>query len=258
MAVSMKNGLLDSAVTAHGGLERWEDIESVRLEASITGGVWHLKGRPDVLKEVVITATTGQERLTMDFPGQDKRSIFEPGRIVMETAAGEMVEARDDPVAHFAGQSAETPWDDIDVAYFSGEALWTYLTAPFLFTYPGFNFSEEPEPWLEDGEEWRRLRVEFPDSVASHTREQTFYFGADGLLRRHDYTVDILGGTAGANYALDLRDVGGIIVPTKRRIYGYQGDHEVVRDPVLVAIDIGEIEFASRADARTGVSAVAG
>jgi hypothetical protein len=59
------------------------------------------------------------------------------------------------------------------------------------------------------------------------------------------YTVDILGGTAGANYALELREVDGIVVPTKRRIYGYQDDHQVVPDPVLVAIDIGEIAFGA-------------
>src|SRR5271166_88869 len=41
----------------------------------------------------------------------------------------------------------------------------------------------------------------------------------DGLLRRHDYTVDILGGATGLNYASDYRDVDGIIVPTKRRVY---------------------------------------
>jgi hypothetical protein len=245
MAISTKPALLDTAIEAHGGLERWREIRSVRLEAAITGAVWHLKGRPDVLKDVVVTATTGPERLVMDFPGQDKRSIFEPGRIAIETAAGELVEARDDPVAHFAVQTADTPWDDIDVAYFSGEALWTYLSTPFVFSRPGFGVREEPEPWHEDGEEWRRLRVTFPDDIASHSREQLFYFGPDGLLRRHDYTVDILGGTAGANYALELRNVDGVVVPTKRRIYGYQGDHEVVRDPVLVAIDIGEIAFSS-------------
>jgi hypothetical protein len=181
----------------------------------------------------------------MDFPGQDKRSIFEPNRVVIETVAGELLEARDDPVAHFVGHAAETPWDDIDVAYFSGEALWTYLTTPFLFHNPGFSVQEELEPWHEDGEEWRRLRVTFPDDVASHTREQQFYFGPDGLLRRHDYTVDVLGGTAGANYALELKEVDGIVVPTKRRIYGYQDDHQVVPDPVLVAIDIGEIAFGA-------------
>jgi len=68
--------------------------------------------------------------------------------------------------------------------------------------------------------------------------------GPAGLLRRHDYAVDILGGTTGANYALNNREVDGIVVPTRRRVYGYDGDHEVVREPVLVAIDMGEIAFS--------------
>jgi hypothetical protein len=243
MAISAKT-LLDAAIDAHGGRGRWREISSVRVQASITGAVWHLKGRPDVLKDVVITASTNREHLVMDFPGQDKRSIFEPNRIVIETAAGDLREDRENPVAHFASQTGDTPWDDIDVAYFSGEALWTYLMTPFLLAQPGFSVSEEPEPWHEDGEDWRRLRVAFPDEIASHTREQLFYFGPDGLLRRHDYAVDILGGTAGANYALDYRDVNGIIVPTTRRIYGCEADHEVVREPVLVAIDVGEMAFS--------------
>jgi hypothetical protein len=40
-------------------------------------------------------------------------------------------------------------------------------------------------------------------------------------MRRHDYTVDILGGASGANYASDYREFQGIQVPTKRRIYAY-------------------------------------
>jgi hypothetical protein len=244
MAISTTSDLLGTAMEAHGGLERWSEIGSVRAGASITGAVWHLKGRPDVLKDVIITADTRHERLVMDFPGQDRRSIFEPKRVVIETEGGDLLEARDDPIAHFAGQTAETRWDDVDVAYFSGEALWTYLMTPFLFSEPGFSVNEEPEPWSEDEEQWRRLRVAFPEGIASHTREQLFYFGPDGLLRRHDYAVDILGGTTGANYALENRQVDGIVVPTRRRVYGYEGNHEVVREPVLVAIDIGEIAFS--------------
>jgi hypothetical protein len=243
MTTTTATDLLANATAAHGGLERWNAITSVQAHASITGAVWHLKGRPDVLADVVITADTRRERLTMDFPGQDKRTIFTPERIVVETAAGELIEARDDPERHFAGQAADTRWDDIDVAYFSGEAVWTYLTVPFLFTCPGFA-SEEVEPWDEDGESWRRLKVTFPDDIASHTREQLFFFGPDGALRRHDYTVDILGGTAGANYALEHRTFDGIVVPTKRTIYGYQGDHEVVSDPVLVDVAFSDVTFS--------------
>jgi hypothetical protein len=35
--------------------------------------------------------------------------------------------------------------------------------------------------------------------------------------------------------------VGGIVFPTKRRIYAYEGDYQPVMEPLLVAIDMGEI-----------------
>jgi hypothetical protein len=232
--------LLDLAVKAQGGLERWNKVKSVKVPASITGGIWYVKGKPDCLKNVVMTCETRVERLVTDFPGQDKRTIFEPKRIVMEKADGTLVEARDDPEKSFAGHTRETPWDDIHVAYFSGEALWTYLTTPFLYTYAGFD-SEEIASIEVEGETWRRLKVSFPESVKSHTREQISCFGPDGLLRRHDYTVDVLGGATGLNYATDYRNVDGIVFPTKRRVYAYEGDYQVVKEPLLVAIDMGEI-----------------
>jgi hypothetical protein len=92
------------------------------------------------------TAETRNERLPVDFPGQNKRAVFEPSRIVVETVYGIVIEARDNPEESFEGQRRETLWDDIHVAY----------------------------------------------------------------------TVDILGGATGPNYASSYRDVDGIIAPTKR------------------------------------------
>jgi hypothetical protein len=232
--------LLDLAVKAHGGLGRWNKVKAIKVAASITGGIWWVKGKKDYLKNVVLTVETKKECLTVDFPGQDKRSIFEPNCIVSEKLDGTLIEARDNPEKSFEGHQRETPWDDIHVAYFVGEALWTYLNTPFLYTHDGFTTEEIPSIEVE-GETWRRLKVTFPDDVKSHTREQISCFGPDGLLRRHDYTVDILGGATGLNYASDYRDVDGIIVPTKRRVYAYEGDYQLVREPLLVAIDMGEI-----------------
>jgi hypothetical protein len=234
------NDLLSLAVKAHGGLERWSKIASVKVAASITGAIWFVKSKGDTLKNVVMTIETKTERLTTDFPGQDKRSIFEPARIEIQKTNGTPIDSRNDPEKSFEGQQRETPWDDIHVAYFAGEALWTYLNTPFLYTHEGFS-TEEITPIKVDGETWRRLQVTFPDSVKSHTRQQISCFGPDGLLRRHDYTVDILGGATGLNYASEYRDVDGIIVPTKRRIYAYEGDYQLVKEPLLVAIDMGEI-----------------
>ena len=237
------NELLNLAVKAHGGLERWNKVKSVKVAASITGAIWFVKSKGDVLKNVVMTVDTKAERLVTDFPGQDKRSIFEPNRIVVEKADGTLIESRDNPEKSFQGHQRETPWDDIHVAYFCGEALWTYLNTPFLYTNEGFKTDEIPSIQV-DGETWRRLQVTFPDNVKSHTCVQISCFGPDGLLRRHDYTVDILGGATGLNYASVYRDVDGIIVPTKRRIYAYEGDYQLVKEPLLVSIDMGEIALA--------------
>ena len=63
--------------------------------------------------------------------------------------------------------------------------------------------------------------------------------------------MDILGGATGLNYAFDYRNVDGIIVPTSRRVYAYEGDYQLVKEPLLVKIDMGEITLlreSSRAD----------
>ena len=235
--------LLDLAVRAHGGRDRWRRIRSIRVAASIIGAIWFVKGQGDALKEVVLTAETATERLTVEFPGQDKRAIFEPKRIVIEHSDGTPIVQRDDPEQSFVGQQRETPWDDVHVIYFVGEALWTYLNVPFLYIQDGF-VTDEITPIEVGGEVWRRLQVTFPDRIKSHTRTQISCFGPDGLLRRHDYKVDILDGATGLNYALEYRDVSGIVIPTKRRIYAFEGDYQPVWDPLLVRIDMGEITLS--------------
>ncbi len=237
------NELLQFAIKAHGGLERWNTVNTFQVAASVTGAIWFVKGQGDSLKNVVITAETRREHVTIDFPGQNKRSIFEPDRVVIEQNDGTVIATRDDPERSFDGQLQETPWDELHVVYFAGEAWWTYLNTPFLFTQPGFA-NEEIASIHVDGETWRRLKVTFPDSVKSHTREQIFCFGPDGLLRRQDYTVDILGGAPGLNYASEYRDVDGLIIPTKRRVYAYEGDYALVPEPLLVAIDMGDITLS--------------
>jgi hypothetical protein len=234
------NDLLQLAVKAHGGLERWNQISSITVAASLTGAIWFVKSQGDYLKDVVMTIDTTKEWLVTDFPGQDKRFIFEPQKLVMERRDGTLLQERENPERIFAGQQRETPWDDLQVAYFQGEALWTYLNTPFLYTRPGF-VTEEIASIQVDHEQWRRLKITFPDHIKSHTREQISCFGPDGLLRRHDYTVDILGGATGLNYASEYRDVEGIVIPTKRRIYAYEGDYKLVPEPLLVKIDMGEI-----------------
>jgi hypothetical protein len=65
--------LLKFATEAHGGVDRWNHLASPNAHLSVTGGIWHVKGRPDVLKDIRIELLLHEERLTTHFVGQNKK-----------------------------------------------------------------------------------------------------------------------------------------------------------------------------------------
>ena len=88
------NHLLENAVAAHGGLDRWNQVKSITVDASITGAIWSVKSKGDALKDVRFEVDTTRELLTLDFVGEDKRSVFEPLRVVMQRRGGALIDAR--------------------------------------------------------------------------------------------------------------------------------------------------------------------
>jgi hypothetical protein len=68
--------------------------------------------------------------------------MFTPGRIAVERFDGSLVAERYAPKDSFAGHQMSTPWDALHRAYFNGEALWTYLTTPFLLAMNGVRVDE--------------------------------------------------------------------------------------------------------------------
>ena len=74
-------------------------------------------------------------------------------------------------------------------------------------------------------------------------KSKSLFFGEDGLLRRLEYSVDVLGGAKGLNYPSDYRDFNGILLPMKRRVYPVDVRRHKVAEPVLVAIDYSKSPF---------------
>ena len=237
------NDLLKLAIEGHGGEQRWEQITRFRAAASITGAIWTLKGQPGLLDDVVLEAETRDQRLKITpFPRPGQYATWEPYRQTIETADGVPVEERLDPAAAFAGTTRQAPWDELQAAYFASEANWNYFVAPFLFARPDF-VTEETGPWHEDGQTWHRLLVTYPDTIVAHTRQQTYYFDDAGLLRRLDYSVDILGGGPAVHYPSQYREFDGIMVPTRRLVYVRNPDGSPVLDSVSIAIDVTDVTF---------------
>ena len=235
--------LLDYLVQAHGGLKHWNELDSVSAHLIQGGVTWEMKGQKGVLDDVYVMADLHQERVSHHpFGAADRRSLFTPRQVAIETDDGSVVEALDQPHASFAGHTLETPWTTAQLAYFVGAAMWTYLTQPFTFTQPGFE-TTELEPWQERGEQWRRLRVTWPGRLLSLAPVLTVYVGDDGLIRREDYDVDILGDSPAAHYMDGYTRVAGIMVPTGHRILPRTPDGQALTEPMLISIDLSEITF---------------
>src|SRR5262249_29846118 len=157
-----------------------------------------------------------------------------------ETTGGAVLDERHDPRTSFAGHVQDTPWDNLHAVYFGSYALWTYLTVPFLFTYPGVVTREMPT-WQENGQTWRRLRGRFPVSIATNSTEEVFYFDERGLLKRQDYDVEVIGGTPCAHYVSGYESDSGIMVPTRRRVFARQPDGKPLPEPVVISIDLSNV-----------------
>ena len=237
------NALLGQILDAHGGIDRWKRYTEVKASIVSGGGLFALKGLPQDSDPRRMTVWLHEQRASvLPFGAPDQRTMFTPDRVAIEKLDGTLVAERHGPRNSFAGHQMNTPWDPLHRAYFNGEALWTYLTTPFLLAMDGVRV-EETEPWREGAETWRVLRAYFPGSVETHCLVQDFFFGEDLLLRRHDYTVTIAGGFAAAQLTSDYTESNGIRLPTRRRAYARAPDRRPIRELLLVSIDIGDVRF---------------
>jgi hypothetical protein len=99
----------------------------------------------------------------------------------------------------------------------------------------------EISPWQEDGQTWRRLHVTFPPEITTHSAEQVFYFGTDGLLRRLDYTTEVNADHAVAHYTEGYKTLDGLAFPTRRRVYRRNPRGTPDRSLTAITLDIHDI-----------------
>jgi len=224
----------------------WRGYEKVEATIVSGGGLFALKGVLQDSNPRRMTAWLHEERSSvLPYGAPDQRTMFTPDRIAIEKLDGTLVAERRAPRDSFAGHQMHTAWDPLHRAYFNGEAMWTYLTTPFLLAMDGVRV-EETEPWREGTETWRVLRAYFPGSIETHSLVQDFFFGEDLMLRRHDYSVNVAGGFPAAQLTGDYVTANGIRLPTKRRAYTRGPDRRPILHMLMVSIDISEVGFKSR------------
>jgi hypothetical protein len=77
--------LLDEVIDAHGGLDRWNQLDQVRAHLIQGGVVWALKGHAGELADVFVTAKQHEQWVSHEpFRAPNLRSIFTPDQVIIE------------------------------------------------------------------------------------------------------------------------------------------------------------------------------
>ena len=242
--------LLARVLDAHGGLDRWRDVTTLTAQVSLGGPFWQFRGWPDVYAGQTVTLDAHREHITFTpftAPGRTSVLDVDPERVRIVDADGGVLEERLAPRATFPPgfDDFTTTWDAIQLAYFTSAATWNYLTAPFVFTYPGVS-AAEIEPWDEHGALWRRLAVSFGPGIANHNAHQTFYYDDEFMLRRMDYSPDVTGNPRVAHYTHHPRTFDGFVFPTLRLVHLHDEQGNADQSFAPITLDVEHVTVRTR------------
>jgi hypothetical protein len=242
MVVANAMQVVHEAIEAHGGLDYWNSIGTLEAVISARGFLFTAKRRP-VLHRVRMRASTTEPRFAfLDFPKPGLTSeLIGNDEVRILDSEGRIVARREDPRLAFRGIRRQFFWDDLDFIYFGGYATWNYLTSPFLLARKGF-LVEALEPLQGALGRLSRVQVTFPDDVPTHSRQQIFYFDEQRLLRRLDYTAEVVGGWAhAAHLCEEFRSFDRLKAPTRRRVLPLLFGHGPMPGPTLVELEVHDI-----------------
>jgi hypothetical protein len=235
--------IIEEIINAHGGKDIWNNIDWIEADISARGFLFKAK-HIRILEHVLVRAFTKRPHfMFVNFPetGQTGELIGnEEVRILGSN--DKVLQSRLKPRDAFKGLRRILWWDFLDFIYFGGYATWNYLVTPFIFLHKGFVFENLGQFQMAD-ETLLCFRITFPDDIPTHSRTQTFYFDKSRLLRRLDYTAEVVGAWAhAAHFCNRYRDFSGLKVATLRTVRPLLFNHPL-SSPTLVGLEIHNVSL---------------
>ena len=236
--------LLDKILIAHGGIERWNMFKTTSATIRFGGLAFASKFNKKGLRSRRFHISTKRpEVIVEEFPKHGQRGIFTADLVRIETQDGITIKERKNPRYAFKNIRRNFWWDDLDLLYFCGYAIWNYLNSPFLLTQDGIQIRDSGF-WNENGEVWKKLEAIFPDDFPTHCKKQVFYFDSNNQMRRLDYDPEVFASWAkAAHYCSDLNFFSGLLFPTKRKVVPRTMSGRSKPKPLLVWIEVKDVQL---------------
>ena len=237
VGIASMNQTLENAIDAYGGKNTWSKASSISAEFSAGGLAFRLKRRPPFNRtKITMDINRPFSRITPIGKDSDIAGILDGPDVRLETANGDVINERKDARQYFPGGRRRLFWDDLDMAYFANYAMWNYLTLPALLLRKDITWTE-----IEAG----RLEATFPAHLPTHNNIQRFHFDEQtGLLHRHDYTAEVIGGLAkAANVILEHSDSDGIKFTSRRKVTPRLSHGRAFAFPTLIGIVVHDYQL---------------
>jgi hypothetical protein len=235
--------LLDRALKAAGGIERWNALSTVTARVSWGGPYWEMRGHPGLAGTDLVVADLHRQHIVSAQQPAGRTVIFDKDaeHLLIAGLDGSITDDEHDLRPTFPSDPG-AHWSRAQAAYFRSYGLWHYLAEPYLLAWKGVT-TREAVPWTGDGETWRVLEAAFPASLDTQSAVQRYYYDNQARLRRVDYEPVVAGGVPVAHYIRGEAVVGGVTVPVKRHVHPRNPDG--TPDPrVLITVDLADICFS--------------
>lgn len=215
------NDLINRICNAHGGVERWQMVESIQMQLDIFGPILLTKFKSPWLPNLNANIFTDRPYVSIhDFPEEGHTGIFDGFDVYIYNANDKIYCERNYSNCDELKTKPRLHWDHLDLIYFLGYALWNYNCSPFIFNNKGFECHQGEDFMQRDGTVLSTLNVRYPRSIPTHCNQQVFYFDQKGLLRRQDYTADVISPLAiGSHLCEKHKTFDGLVFPTHRKVF---------------------------------------
>ena len=221
--------VIQRAIDAHGGADRWAAATSVEVRFDARGLLFTLKRRPRQTNASA-RVTLGSDQLVEVDMGPTRVGVLSGPDVEVRDPEGNVLERREHARQAFGDLKHWLGWDDLDFTYFAGAAWWTYLLGPIAW------LRDDVDATVVDD---RTVDVTYGDHISTHSPHQRFHLDDAGRIVRHDYTAIVVSRLARANHmCTEHRDFDGVWVPTRRRVHPARAPW-----PDLVALDIHDFSL---------------
>ncbi|MCW9055664.1 MAG: hypothetical protein OQK47_03500 [Gammaproteobacteria bacterium] len=217
----MDNQLLERVIRAHGGKERWQQVESIQLSLNIFGPILITKFKSPWLSNITACIYTEKPYVSFhNFPEEGMTSIFDAYNVYIFDDNDQITSERDFSLKSNQRSKPRLQWDHLDLVYFLGIAVWNYSCSPFLLQNDKVECHKGKAIIDVDGSHLDALNVTFPSSMPCQSKQQVFYFSDKGLLRRNDYIGKAFSPVSiGTSYYHQYETVDGFAFPTRRTLF---------------------------------------